>query len=251
MPVDQPTDARARLLSHFNSAKGSTEHGTKWDELWTEGFLPWDKGFPNPALVDLLSQRQDILPTSTSPNANGQASKKKKALVPGCGKGNDVLLLSAFGYDAYGLEISSKALEEARKVEAEVNGKDIYAAREGFEKGEVHWIVGDFFEEGGEGILGGEKFDLIYDYTVSIFSSMCSSSELFFMLTVEVLMCSTSRHETSVVETLRRSPCARRKSRLRGVPNIQAAINWRASLGIASSSVFSSFDETGSGAAVC
>lgn len=162
-----------------------------------------------------------------------------------------MLLLSAFGYDAYGLEISSKALEEARKVEAEVNGKDIYAAREGFEKGEVHWIVGDFFEEGGEGILGGEKFDLIYDYTVSIFSSMCSSSELFFMLTVEVLMCSTSRHETSVVETLRRSPCARRKSRLRGVPNIQAAINWRASLGIASSSVFSSFDETGSGAAVC
>merc|ERR1712098_23149 len=100
--VDRPTDARARLLSHFNSAKGSTEHGTKWDELWTEGFLPWDKGFPNPALVDLLSQRQDILPTSTSPNA--------------------------------------KALEEARKVEAEVNGKDIYAAREGFEKGEVHWI---------------------------------------------------------------------------------------------------------------
>ncbi|KAG4417696.1 hypothetical protein IFR04_009135 [Cadophora malorum] len=165
MPVDRPTDARARLLSHFNSAKGSTEHGTKWDELWTEGFLPWDKGFPNPALVDLLSQRQDILPTSTSPNANGQASKKKKALVPGCGKGYDVLLLSAFGYDAYGLEISSKALEEARKVEAEMNGKDIYTAREGFEKGEVHWIVGDFFEEGGEGILGGEKFDLIYDYT--------------------------------------------------------------------------------------
>lgn len=42
-----------------------------------------------------------------------------KALVPGCGKGYDVLLLSAFGYDATGLEISSKALEEARKVRFE------------------------------------------------------------------------------------------------------------------------------------
>merc|ERR1712098_642820 len=211
-----------------NSAKGSTEHGTKWDELWTEGFLPWDKGFPNPALVDLLSQRQDILPTSPSPNANGQASKKKKALVPGCGKGYDVLLLSAFGYDAYGLEISSKALEEARKVEAEVNGRDIYAAREGFEKGEVHWIVGDFFEEGGEGILGGEKFDLIYDYT-------------FLCALPPVMRPAWSKRFVDLLAPEGRVVCVEFPT--------QAAINWRASLGIASSSVFSSFDETGSGAA--
>ncbi|PVH76223.1 S-adenosyl-L-methionine-dependent methyltransferase [Cadophora sp. DSE1049] len=171
MPTDQPTDARARLLSHFNSAQGSAEHGTKWDELWTEGFLPWDKGFPNPALSDLLSQRQDLLPSPSSQTTNSQNTKKKKALVPGCGKGYDVLLLSAFGYDAYGLEISSKALEEARKVEAEMGGKDVYAARDGVQKGEVHWIAGDFFEEGG-GVLGGEKFDLIYDYTVFTFTAL-------------------------------------------------------------------------------
>ncbi|KAG4433422.1 hypothetical protein IFR05_011087, partial [Cadophora sp. M221] len=91
MSTDQPTDARARLLSHFTSAQGSAEHGSKWNELWTEGFLPWDKGFPNPALADLLSQRQDLLPPPSSP----QQSKQKKALVPGCGKGYDVLLLSA------------------------------------------------------------------------------------------------------------------------------------------------------------
>ncbi|KAK0107046.1 hypothetical protein ONS95_003757 [Cadophora gregata] len=165
MPADQPTDARARLLSHFSSANGSTEHGTKWDELWTEGFLPWDKGFPNPALSDLLTQRQDLIPPPHSSQPTTSSNGRKKALVPGCGKGYDVLLLSAFGYDAYGLEISSKALEEARKVEAEMSGKGVYAAREGVERGEVHWITGDFFEEGDGGVLGGEKFDLIYDYT--------------------------------------------------------------------------------------
>ncbi|XMA13160.1 hypothetical protein WAI453_005951 [Rhynchosporium graminicola] len=159
MASDQPTDARARLLSHFTSAQGSAEHGSKWNDLWTEGFLPWDKGFPNPALSDVLSQRQDLLPPCIS---NSQQKHRKRALVPGCGKGYDVLLLSAFGYDAYGLEISSKALEEAKKVEKDMAGKDVYATREGVERGKIEWVAGDFFDK--KGVLG-EKFDLIYDYT--------------------------------------------------------------------------------------
>ncbi|CZT45249.1 related to thiol methyltransferase [Rhynchosporium secalis] len=160
MASDQPTDARARLLSHFTSAQGSAEHGSKWNDLWTEGFLPWDKGFPNPALSDVLSQRQDLLPPCIS---SSQQKHRKRALVPGCGKGYDVLLLSAFGYDAYGLEISSKALEEAKKVEKDMAGKDVYATREGVERGKIEWVAGDFFDK--KGVLGEEKFDLIYDYT--------------------------------------------------------------------------------------
>jgi SAM-dependent methyltransferase len=159
-PPDQPTDARARLLSHFKTAKGSSEHGQKWDDLWKEGFLPWDRGVPNPALIDLLSERQDLLPP---PSKSG-----RKALVPGCGKGYDVLLLSAFGYDAYGLEISSNALEEARKLEKEMSGKGVYETRDGVEKGKIAWIAGDFFEDGFLKDVDGEgTFDLIYDYTVS------------------------------------------------------------------------------------
>ncbi|KAE9377904.1 thiol methyltransferas-like protein [Stipitochalara longipes BDJ] len=156
---DQPTDARARLFYHFQTAKGTTEHGQKWDDLWKEGFLPWDKGFPNPALVDLLTERQNLFPHSLQ-------SRRRKALVPGCGKGYDVLLLSAFGYDAYGLEISSKALDAARKNEEDMDGNDVYATREGIEKGSVTWLSGDFFADNflkevqGEGV-----FDLIYDYT--------------------------------------------------------------------------------------
>lgn len=159
MSVDQPTDARTRLLTHFSEAQGTTQHGQKWDELWKDSFLPWDKGFPNPALVDFLFERQDLLPKA----ADG---KKLKALVPGCGKGYDVLLLAAHGYDAYGLEISSTALDEARKVEREMSGQDIYQSKG--EKGSVTWLAGDFFEDGFlKDVEGERKFDLIYDYTVS------------------------------------------------------------------------------------
>jgi SAM-dependent methyltransferase len=169
-PLDQPTDARARLLSHFQSAKGTTEHGQKWDDLWKEGFLPWDKGFPNPALVDLLTERQDLFPPPPK-------SGRRKALVPGCGKGYDVLLLSAFGYDAYGLEISSNALEAARRTEKEMDGKGDYEMREGVEKGRVTWLAGDFFADAFLKDVEGEgAFDLIYDYTVSLFPHRTRSS---------------------------------------------------------------------------
>lgn len=160
-PPDQPTDARARLLAHFQGDPSA--HGQKWDELWKEGFLPWDNGFPNPALVDLLAERQDLL----EPAAGVAKRGRKKALVPGCGKGYDVLVLSAWGYDAYGLDISSNALEAAKETEREIGGNDEYKAREGVHKGNVTWLVGDFFKDDFLKNVDGEAtFDLIYDYTV-------------------------------------------------------------------------------------
>lgn len=187
-PPDQPTDARARLLSHFAEAKGTAQHGQKWDDLWKAGFLPWDKGFPNPALVDLLSERQDILPSSSP-------QKRKKALVPGCGKGYDVLLLSAFGYDAYGLEISPKALESAKQTEKEVAGKGVYETREGVEKGKITWLAGDFFtDEVLKGVEADGKFDLIYDYTVCLPGTIAHT-----ILMASVFVRTAAFYETSVV----------------------------------------------------
>lgn len=158
--VDQPTDARERLLSHFSAASTTTEHAQQWDALWLQDWTPWDKGFPNPALVDLLATRHQDLP----PNASG---KRKRALVPGCGKGYDVLLLAAFGYDAYGLEVSSKAIELCKKTEQEEAGKGTYEKQ--VEGGRISWLLGDFWkDEFLSSVDDPEKqgFDLIYDYTV-------------------------------------------------------------------------------------
>ena len=73
--TDQP-DARARLLAHFKTTDPS-QHGERWNELYKENFLPWDKGVPSPALVDLLTERQDLLPNAVA------GEGRLRALVPG------------------------------------------------------------------------------------------------------------------------------------------------------------------------
>lgn len=169
---DQPTDARARLRAHFTGADLAA-HPSKWDDLWREGFAPWDRGFPNPALVDLLSERGDLLP---------EKEGRKKALVPGCGKGYDVLLLSSWGYDAFGLDVSEKALEGARQTEKDAEGQVIYKPKDGVQKGSVTWLSGDFFKnEFLKDVDGEPNFDLIYDYTVcvSVYISTSSNAESF------------------------------------------------------------------------
>lgn len=158
-PRDQLTDARARLKAHFEGAD-VTGYSSKWDDLWKEGFYPWDRGFPSPALVDLLAERRDLFPASQG---------RKKALVPGCGKGYDVLLLSSWGYDAYGLDVSDKALEIARQTQKEAEGQDIYKTKEGVTKGSITWLSGDFFTNDFlKDVEGEPTFDLIYDYTVRL-----------------------------------------------------------------------------------
>ncbi|KAF4636924.1 hypothetical protein G7Y89_g1150 [Cudoniella acicularis] len=156
--IDQPIEVRERLASHFKKHDPS-QHGQRWDELWKEGFVPWDKGFPSPALVDLLAERQDLFEEAPK-------GRRRKALVPGCGKGYDVLLLSAHGYDAYGLDVSKNALEAARKSEKVTSGNKVYKTREGVQRGKVTWLAGDFFkDEFLKNVEGEGAFDLIYDYT--------------------------------------------------------------------------------------
>lgn len=140
--------------------------------------MPWDKGFPSPALVDLFSSATN---TTNSPSygSNGSAvaaireaqiKGNKKAIVPGCGKGYDVKLLAEHGYDSFGVDIAPKAVELARSWYAE---NEIVRGGEAG-KGKVGFILGDFFTDdwlrrevmGEEGGAVG-AVDLIYDYTVS------------------------------------------------------------------------------------
>lgn len=158
------TDDRAKLKAHF--AGDTTGHQERWSSLWDKGdFLPFDRGFPNPALVDTLTDRHDLVGTCFVDKESG-GRRRKKALVPGCGRGYDVLLLASFGYDAYGLEVSGKAVEKCLQEQKENEHK--YPVKdESRGGGHIAFVHGDFFsDEWTTDIEGGGEFDLIYDYTV-------------------------------------------------------------------------------------
>lgn len=184
------TQNQDRLRTHFASLDSTpTAQGTGWDSLWeSASFLPWDRGSANPALIDLLSHAAspptspDANPTPGAP-AQGNAAavelprpvqhgSRKKALVPGCGKGYDVALFSAYGFDAFGLEVSKHAAKAAEEYLAGAGkgSEGEYEGRDGGEgKGRARCVVGDFFEDAWLEEVGVGKegvFDVIYDNTV-------------------------------------------------------------------------------------
>lgn len=132
MAVQQP----GKLLNLFKD-QPLAEHGRRWDSLWQEDHTPWDRAEPSMALRDLLADRPDLVP----PASGGHA--RPRALVPGCGRGYDVLLLAAFGYDAYGVDYSAKATKEAARYQDKVyaEGDERYRPRDGLVRGTVKWWV--------------------------------------------------------------------------------------------------------------
>ena len=163
-------DARKRLVEHF-SGEGLAAND-RWAALWDKGdFLPWDRGVPSPALADALEQHQELFGHSVFVHdpETGKA-RRKRALVPGCGRGYDVLLLASFGYDAYGLDVSSTAVELCREFAA-VNKNEYPTRDDNTGPGTATFLSGDFFQDDWVGdIEGGQTFELIYDYTVRWFS---------------------------------------------------------------------------------
>ncbi|THC90668.1 hypothetical protein EYZ11_009877 [Aspergillus tanneri] len=156
-----PRESVPRFLAQY---KGNT-YVEGWAKLWDRGdCLNWDKGFPNPALEDTLTERQSILGAPTFKDGNGNRHRRR-ALVPGCGRGVDVLLLASFGYDAYGLECSHSAIEACNAEEA--GTKATYPIRDpSVGRGSITFIQGDFFDDAWLEKLGLQQnaFDLVYDH---------------------------------------------------------------------------------------
>ncbi|KAI0134760.1 S-adenosyl-L-methionine-dependent methyltransferase [Xylariales sp. AK1849] len=155
--VEQDQPSRT-LEAHFEG-QPFQQHASRWDSLWEDKWTPWDRGGLSLALSDLLEQKPELFDLPTE-------GTRKTALVPGCGRGHDVLLLAAFGFDAFGMDVSEKAVNEARKNAESVKGDEVFKPRRG-RAGSCHWIAGDFFKDEwvrDTGIEGG-KFDFIFDYT--------------------------------------------------------------------------------------
>lgn len=156
-----PAPALNRLKDTF-SAHPVSSHPTQWDQLWKDEYTPWDRGTPSLALADLLTEQRSLFPPTP------QTQTRPTALVPGCGRGYDVLLLSALGYDVTGLDSSSTSLARAAEIEANSSKDEVYAARDPSRgKGKVTWVKADFFDADAEG-MKGKVFDLVFDYTVRL-----------------------------------------------------------------------------------
>ncbi|KAI0099547.1 S-adenosyl-L-methionine-dependent methyltransferase [Hypoxylon sp. NC0597] len=166
MTTNPESQSPTRLISHFvNRARDNQSSG--WVELWETGQNHfWDRGRPSPALIDWVESRPDILPS--------HPGRRLTALVPGCGKGYDVVMLALHGFNTYGLDVSRKGIETAESYAAtELREPSAYNfASEGSwlenSAGGLKFIEGDFFKTDWEkeiGIDGFQGFDLIYDYT--------------------------------------------------------------------------------------
>ncbi|GES66376.1 thiopurine S-methyltransferase family protein [Aspergillus terreus] len=163
-----PTPPKGKLISHFEG-RSVGDHGAGWSSLWDTGNSDlWDRGKPSPALIDAIEAHQRTPDDLFYPfHANGA---RKKALVPGCGRGYDVVMLALHGFDAYGLEISATAVKEAQHYAmTEMKSPQAYNFGEGYQgaekstRGAVTFLEGDFFQSNW---CTGVEFDLIYDYTV-------------------------------------------------------------------------------------
>lgn len=189
-------ETRSELQKTFEG-RPAAQHISGWDDLWKKSLTPWDRAGPSQALRDaILSQNQNLfgspikkLATTTTTTMTGQQQQqqqRKKALVPGCGRGYDVLSLASLGYDTFGLDGSENAITAARKLEAEESSfeSDAYRLRDPLiGKGKIQFIIGDFFHNDfltaittttthGDSNSNhntipttDEKFDLIFDYT--------------------------------------------------------------------------------------
>jgi SAM-dependent methyltransferase len=93
--------SRARELAAAHLAEGEA---TAWfDALYAEGEsqIPWDHAAPNPHLVEWLDRT----------HADGAG---KRALVVGCGLGDDAEALCSRGFDVTGFDVSPTAVERCR-----------------------------------------------------------------------------------------------------------------------------------------
>ncbi|KAI7539295.1 hypothetical protein KC331_g9840 [Hortaea werneckii] len=185
-------DVRERLRQHFDALPPEKQAGG-WNAMWEQNVTPWDRGEPSPALVDTLQHKLPQIEASSSQDTSSnkahtqRPTRRKKALVPGCGRGYDVLLLAAYGYDAYGLDTSTLAIQGAQELARSPDRATKYPSTNpsGTGPGTATFLEADFFSDdflahthpsntttnnqtpttGPEQPAEPKTFDLIYDYT--------------------------------------------------------------------------------------
>ncbi|HEU0286329.1 MAG TPA: class I SAM-dependent methyltransferase [Nocardioidaceae bacterium] len=103
MNVPEPEEQARRFAGESLAAADPTGWFERLYSAAAEGgaVVPWDRGHAHPLLLEWGE--------ATRPDGRGQ-----RALVVGCGLGDDTELLAGFGYDTVGFDISETAIHTAR-----------------------------------------------------------------------------------------------------------------------------------------
>eukprot|EP00287_Rhodomonas_sp_CCMP768_P010150 CAMPEP_0196737878 /NCGR_PEP_ID=MMETSP1091-20130531/15463_1 /TAXON_ID=302021 /ORGANISM="Rhodomonas sp., Strain CCMP768" /LENGTH=213 /DNA_ID=CAMNT_0042081785 /DNA_START=175 /DNA_END=816 /DNA_ORIENTATION=- len=120
----------------------SSKERDHWEGMWARGLKPGDA-------FDATKSSESFLDILSSWRETAQA-RKCRMLVPGCGRGYDVVEAAKLNFDALGLDISETAVSAAQA----------YRDSQGTLSGKAEFSTTDFFllQESG-------SFDLIFDYT--------------------------------------------------------------------------------------
>ncbi|KAJ3485352.1 hypothetical protein NLI96_g5018 [Meripilus lineatus] len=105
MSTSTPSPASLDHAQIQSVRQSIAQHGNDgWDRLWEAGVTPWETGDAQLSLKDLLESGQIDFP------------KSGHALIPGCGRGFDALLIaSKLGLDVLAVDISPLAIDGGKK----------------------------------------------------------------------------------------------------------------------------------------
>jgi hypothetical protein len=124
-------------------AKQKEEYDKKWEVRWTKGQTQWDQERGAPILEYYVE------------TVYKNCSTIKRAIVPGCGRGRDVLTLCQIPsvQEVIGIDLAPTALQVATELIQEESKKN-----PNIKKAKI--LLQDFFA-----LPNDEKFDLAFDYT--------------------------------------------------------------------------------------
>lgn len=81
----------------------NADSGMDWEQRWQEGRTGWDLGMAHPLMPFLLERAR----------REGGLANTASVFVPGCGRAHEAAFMAQLGYQAFGLDVSPTAIEQA------------------------------------------------------------------------------------------------------------------------------------------
>ncbi|MDO4681377.1 MAG: methyltransferase domain-containing protein [Lautropia sp.] len=125
-----------------------------WENCYRSGKTPWERNRPNPQLESWIrtGRLSPIIASDARPGSNDD-SRVVRVLVPGCGSGQEVVLLAEWGFDVVGLDYAPAAVAQARDLL-----RALLTSRQSGRVARAEVLQADLFEYAPE-----VAFDAVYD----------------------------------------------------------------------------------------